>query len=172
MPLDLSEARLPSPLGEIRVFFRDGRLHGADFAEGATPTEDLLRARFGPLQLRPGTAPDPVARAFARYFDGELAALEEIPLVTRGTVFQERVWRLLRKIPPGRTASYAELAKQLGKPQALRAVGSANGRNPISVVIPCHRVIGKNGTLTGYGGGLERKAWLLNHERRFSGLGQ
>ncbi|MEM7225862.1 MAG: methylated-DNA--[protein]-cysteine S-methyltransferase [Pseudomonadota bacterium] len=168
MALELTLAMLPSPIGEIRVFFRDEHLYGADFAAGGSPTEQLLRARLGRLTLASGTAPAPVREAFARYFDGDLPALKTLPLVTQGTPFQEQVWRLLRKIPPGRTVSYAELAETLGKPKALRAVGLANGRNPISVVIPCHRVIGKNGSLTGYGGGLERKAWLLEHERQAS----
>ena len=168
MTLTLQDARLPSPLGDIQVLCRKGRLCGADFAEGASRLDRLIAAGFGPVTLRPGTAPAAVQDAFARYFDGDLRGLEQLPLETRGTPFQERVWRLLRKIPPGRTASYSELAESLGRPGAQRAVGLANGRNPISLVIPCHRVIGKSGRLTGYGGGLARKAWLLDHERRFS----
>ena len=98
------------------------------------------------------------------YFAGELGALDKIPVLARGTAFQQEVWTALRAIPAGTTLSYGALAKQIGRPAAVRAVGLANGSNPIGVVVPCHRVIGANGTLTGYGGGLNRKSWLLNHE--------
>jgi methylated-DNA-[protein]-cysteine S-methyltransferase len=98
------------------------------------------------------------------YFSGTLTEFN-LPLQMQGTVFQQRVWEVLKTIPYGTTMSYGELAQQIGQPKASRAVGLANGRNPLSIVVPCHRVIGANGTLTGYGGGLERKQWLLNHER-------
>jgi methylated-DNA-[protein]-cysteine S-methyltransferase len=88
-----------------------------------------------------------------------------VPLQMQGTVFQQRIWEALKAIPYGTTMSYGELAQQIGQPKASRAVGLANGRNPISIIVPCHRVIGANGKLTGYGGGIERKQWLLNHER-------
>ena len=101
-----------------------------------------------------------------RYFDGELAAINELPVRTAGTPFQRDVWRALREIPHGTTVSYGKLAKQIGRPNAVRAVGLANGSNPIGVVVPCHRVIGSNGSLTGYGGGIERKRWLLDHENK------
>lgn len=99
------------------------------------------------------------------YFGGELTALDDIAVHPAGTPFQQKVWTALRAIPAGRTESYGQLAKQIGRPTACRAVGLANGQNPISLVIPCHRVIGSNGKLTGYGGGLHRKQWLLEHER-------
>lgn len=99
----------------------------------------------------------------AAYFAGELTEFD-LPLAPRGTEFQQRVWQALRTIPYGHTCSYGELAVQLGNPGAFRAVGLANGRNPLAVVVPCHRVIGSDGTLTGYGGGLDRKRWLLGHE--------
>jgi methylated-DNA-[protein]-cysteine S-methyltransferase len=110
------------------------------------------------------------------YFDGELVDFD-LPLAPGGTAFQRRVWDELCRIPFGDTISYAELARRLGQPTATRAVGAANGRNPIAVIVPCHRVIGADGTLTGYGGGLDRKQWLLRHEaavlaRRCSPLGQ
>jgi methylated-DNA-[protein]-cysteine S-methyltransferase len=99
------------------------------------------------------------------YFDGQLTEFN-VPLVMPGTDFQKRVWNELQQIPYGKTLSYGELANRIGQPQASRAVGLANGRNPISILVPCHRVIGANGKLTGYGGGLERKQWLLEHESK------
>ncbi len=99
----------------------------------------------------------------AAYFARELTAFD-LPLAPRGTPFQERVWRALRDIPYGTTTTYGELARRLGDPLATRAVGAANGRNPLSIVVPCHRVIGADGTLTGFGGGIDRKRWLLAHE--------
>jgi methylated-DNA-[protein]-cysteine S-methyltransferase len=98
------------------------------------------------------------------YFSGTLTEFD-LPIQMQGTVFQQRVWEALKTIPYGTTMSYGELAQQIGQPKASRAVGLANGRNPLSIVVPCHRVIGANGTLTGYGGGIERKQWLINHER-------
>jgi methylated-DNA-[protein]-cysteine S-methyltransferase len=99
------------------------------------------------------------------YFKGDIAAIDRLPVDdTVGTPFQRSIWRALRRIPKGKTISYAELARRIGKPRAVRAAGLANGQNPISIVVPCHRVIGSNGTLTGYGGGIERKRWLLEHE--------
>ncbi|MCQ6262806.1 methylated-DNA--[protein]-cysteine S-methyltransferase [Alcanivorax sp. MM125-6] len=104
----------------------------------------------------------------AAYFAGQLREFE-LPLAPRGSDFQQSVWRALAEIPYGETESYGELARRLGNPGASRAVGLANGRNPLGIIVPCHRVIGANGTLTGYGGGLERKQWLLDHERRHAG---
>jgi methylated-DNA-[protein]-cysteine S-methyltransferase len=98
------------------------------------------------------------------YFKGDIAAIDNLPVETAGTPFQTSVWRALRRIRGGKTISYAELARRIGKPRAVRAAGLANGQNPISIVVPCHRVIGSDGSLTGYGGGLPRKKWLLEHE--------
>ncbi|MFN3265571.1 MAG: methylated-DNA--[protein]-cysteine S-methyltransferase, partial [Deinococcales bacterium] len=102
--------------------------------------------------------------AILRYFAGDIHALEQIPTETGGTEFQQRVWKGLRHIPVGQTRNYLELAQAIGQPTAVRAVGMCNGLNPILLILPCHRVIGKNGKLTGYTGGLERKHWLLAHE--------
>ena len=102
-----------------------------------------------------------------RYFAGEIAALDAVAAEPGGTPFQARVWRALREIPAGRTLSYRDLAASIGEPTAIRAVAAANGRNPIPLIIPCHRVIGADGRLVGYGGGLDRKAWLLRHEGVF-----
>jgi methylated-DNA-[protein]-cysteine S-methyltransferase len=120
--------------------------------------------------LEPGKTPAPIRRALDEYFAGRLDALDEIACQADGTPFQQAVWQALRSIPAGRTLSYGALAQNLGNPKAVRAVGLANGANPIPIVIPCHRVIGSDGSLTGYGGGLERKRWLLAHEGRFSPL--
>lgn len=102
------------------------------------------------------------------YFEGELQDFD-LPLAGAGTTFQKAVWQALREIPYGKTESYGELARRLGNANASRAVGMANGRNPIGIIVPCHRVIGTNGALTGYAGGIERKQWLLAHERAHMG---
>jgi methylated-DNA-[protein]-cysteine S-methyltransferase len=100
----------------------------------------------------------------SRYFGGELDAIESVGVELNGTEFQKRVWQALRRIPAGSTLSYAEVARRIGDRTAVRAVGAANGANPVAIVVPCHRVIGSDGALTGYGGGLDRKRWLLEHE--------
>ena len=107
-----------------------------------------------------------IAGAVERYFAGDVDALDEIPIEAEGTEFQRAVWDAIREIPAGRTASYQEIARTVGRPAAVRAVGTATGRNPVSIVVPCHRVIRSDGTLGGYGGGLHRKEWFLEHERR------
>ena len=107
-----------------------------------------------------------IAGAVERYFAGDVDALDEIPIEAEGTEFQRAVWDAIREIPAGRTASYQEIARSVGRPAAVRAVGTATGRNPVSIVVPCHRVIRSDGTLGGYGGGLHRKEWFLEHERR------
>jgi len=114
--------------------------------------------------VRPGRAPGGVRDAFGAYFAGRLDALSGLAWRTGGTVFQRAVWAALCTIPIGQTLSYKGLAEQIGSPKAMRAVGLANGSNPVGIVVPCHRVIGADGGLTGYGGGLERKRWLLAHE--------
>jgi methylated-DNA-[protein]-cysteine S-methyltransferase len=110
--------------------------------------------------------PDPggAVSILRRYFSGDLASLDDVEVELHGTPFQTRVWRALRLVRAGTTSSYAELAGRVGARAAVRAVGAANGANPIAIVLPCHRIIGSNGSLTGYGGGLERKRWLLKHE--------
>ena len=109
-------------------------------------------------------------RQLTEYFEGTRQAFE-LPLAALGTAVQKSVWHALGGIPYGETRSYGEIAKQLGKPKASRAIGAANGRNPISIIVPCHRVIGSDGSLTGFGGGIERKQWLLAHEARVKGAG-
>jgi methylated-DNA-[protein]-cysteine S-methyltransferase len=126
----------------------------------------LLRRHYGTngFNLETGKIPHSLSDAITRYFAGDLAALNALPVATAGTPFQRSVWSALREIPHGTTMTYAELAQQIGKPTATRAVGLANGSNPIGVIVPCHRVIGSNVSLTGYGGGIDRKRWLLDHE--------
>ncbi len=117
-----------------------------------------------------GIAPDPIDPEYvmflinAIYFNGDWRAFDDLELEPGGTEFQREVWRELRRIPPGQAISYADLAQSIRRPAAVRAVGRANALNPIAIIVPCHRVIGKDGTLTGYAGGLKRKEWLLRHE--------
>jgi methylated-DNA-[protein]-cysteine S-methyltransferase len=135
-----------------------------EWEDHAGRLHQLLRQQYGAVQIAQRRGVSKIRRAIEAYFDGVLAALGELPAVTAGTAFQREVWGALRRIPLGQTTTYGRLATELGRPTAMRAVGAANGANPVSVIIPCHRVIGANATLTGYGGGLERKRWLLRHE--------
>jgi methylated-DNA-[protein]-cysteine S-methyltransferase len=128
------------------------------------PAIDETLERWYPGEPRARRQVPGVRDVLSRYFGGELAAIDTLAVELNGTEFQKRVWQALRRIPSGSTLSYAELARRIGEPAAVRAVGAANGANPVALVVPCHRVIGSNGTLTGYGGGLERKRWLLDHE--------
>jgi methylated-DNA-[protein]-cysteine S-methyltransferase len=127
-----------------------------------------FRRRHGDAELVTRRDPFGHVAALERYFEGEISALDTIPVAFHGTPFQTKVWAALRGIAAGTTLSYGALAKRIGEPRAVRAVGLANGSNPIGVVVPCHRVIGSDGSLTGYGGGLARKRWLLEHEARHS----
>jgi methylated-DNA-[protein]-cysteine S-methyltransferase len=145
----------PSPVGDVLLRADgDGRLTGLFLRHDSPPTTG------GPF--------DPIREQLDGYFAGELEAFE-LELAPHGTPFQMRVWDELTRIPFGETISYSALARRLGDPKLVRAVGLANGRNPISIIIPCHRVIGADGSLVGYGGGLERKKWLLEHEAVTSG---
>ena len=127
----------------------------------------LLRRHYGCDDTLPVPASTVIRDALDAYFEGDLEALSQIEWETNGSVFQRQVWHALFDIPAGRTMSYAALAAHIGRPAAVRAVGLANGANPVGIVVPCHRVIGANGKLTGYGGGIARKAWLLEHEGAF-----
>jgi O-6-methylguanine DNA methyltransferase len=157
--------RRPTPIGDmLLVSDADGALHALDFADYEARMRQLLRLHYGAYALEPGAAPDAVVAALDAYFAGDLDALDGIETRTGGTAFQRAVWAALRLIAPGEIMSYGELAARIGRPGASRAVGAANGANPIGIVVPCHRVIGASGALTGYGGGVERKRWLLEHE--------
>jgi methylated-DNA-[protein]-cysteine S-methyltransferase len=165
LPEHLRLDRLPTPIGEALIVTDDaGYLRAFDWADREASMARLLRLHYGSLVPAAGAAPRTVKRLLRRYFDGEIECLGTIEWRTAGTRFQRRVWTALTTIAPGETLSYGALAAKLGCPKAVRAVGLANGANPISVVVPCHRVIGADGSLTGYGGGLERKRWLLSHE--------
>jgi methylated-DNA-[protein]-cysteine S-methyltransferase len=157
--------RFPTPIGEALVITDEkGRLRAFDWADCEDKMRILLRHHYGSLGVTQGSMPQRSRKALSGYFEGEYSSLEAVEWRTAGTSFQRLIWTTLMTIPPGRTLSYAALAARVGRPKAVRAVGLANGSNPISVVVPCHRVIGTNGSLTGYGGGIERKRWLLNHE--------
>jgi methylated-DNA-[protein]-cysteine S-methyltransferase len=164
---------LPSPLGPmLAAWDGTGALRALDWQDHEQRLRALLRVQYGgSTALAEGKAPPRLRRAFADYFAGRLTALDGLAVAVAGTPFQRQVWTALRQIPAGSTLSYGALAERIGRKAAVRAVGAANGANPISIVLPCHRVIGANGTLTGYGGGLERKRWLLAHEGALRGTG-
>ncbi len=132
----------------------------------------LLRLHYGSYTLVPTPDAGLIGRCIQAYFEGELGAVDATPVRTGGTIFQRMVWDALRLIPPGTTTTYGCLAERIGRANAHRAVGFANGSNPVAVVVPCHRVIGANATLTGYGGGLHRKEWLIAHERQHASRAQ
>ena len=159
--------RYASPLCDLRLVFDDeGALRALEFDDHETRLQRLLRDHYGTFEFSDAVAPLSITQALDAYFEGDLRALDDLPVATGGTSFQRDVWSALRTIPPGTTKSYGQIARDVGRPAASRAVGAANGANPIAIVVPCHRVIGADGTLTGYGGGLPRKRWLLDHERR------
>lgn len=156
---------LSTPIGEIDVVVDAlGRLRVLEFHDQPHRLTRALRLHHPGQAVETGAAPAAVRDGLAAYFAGELAALKTVPWTIGGTAFQRQVWTALTEIPLGETTTYARLAERLGRPAAVRAVGAANGANPIAVVVPCHRVIGAGGALTGYGGGVERKRWLLAHE--------
>jgi methylated-DNA-[protein]-cysteine S-methyltransferase len=157
--------RLQTPIGvALLVTDADGVLRALDWEEYAPRMKDLLRLQYGAVVLKDTPSPRDIKAALTGYFKGDLDRLKAIRWRVAGTPFQHKVWTALPKIPAGTTMSYGALAAKLGTPNAVRAVGHANGSNPISVVVPCHRLIGANGSLIKYGGGLERKRWLLEHE--------
>lgn len=167
--LTLLTETLVTPIGKLVVIADEmGRLRAVDWIDYDDRMRRLLTRHYGAdnVSLTPASQLSRPASAIAAYFEGDLHAVDSLPTATEGTPFQKRVWQALREIPVGRTWSYRDLAKRIGHPTAVRAVGLANGANPIGIVVPCHRVIGADGSLTGYGGGLERKRWLLNHEKQ------
>jgi methylated-DNA-[protein]-cysteine S-methyltransferase len=162
--VELLTDRIESPIGDILLAAVDGKLIALEFAQVRERFDADLRARFGDCALKNARNPFGFSARVRAYFRGDIEALDGIPVDGGGTAFQRKVWAALRDIPAGATKSYSDLARAVGRPNAVRAVGMINGRNPISIVVPCHRVIGKDGSLTGYGGGLDRKRWLLQHE--------
>jgi methylated-DNA-[protein]-cysteine S-methyltransferase len=159
-----------SPLSSLLLVTDEkGALRALEFADHEPRMHRLLREHYGEYELEKGAAPASLIRSLDAYFDGDLNALDSVRTANGGSPFQRAVWRSLRTIKPGTTKSYGQIAARIRRPTASRAVGAANGSNPIAIVVPCHRVIGANGALTGYGGGLPRKQWLLDHECQFSG---
>lgn len=157
--------RIATPVGEVLlVTDGEGAVRALDFADYEARMTRLLARHAPGATLVGGRASETVRRAVEAWFGGDLTALDGLTVKTGGTAFQRSVWAALRAIPAGETRSYGQLAAAVGSPKAVRAAGLANGQNPVAVIVPCHRVIGANGALTGYAGGLERKRWLLKHE--------
>jgi methylated-DNA-[protein]-cysteine S-methyltransferase len=160
--------RVASPIGSLLVVCdAAGVLRALDLHDDEAGLERVLDRHCPGHSLAQGRVDARVTEALAGFFAGRVHAIDALPVHTGGTEFQRRVWAALRRIPAGTTTSYGQLAAAIGSPAASRAVGLANGSNPIAIVVPCHRVIGADKTLTGYGGGIERKRWLLDHERRW-----
>jgi methylated-DNA-[protein]-cysteine S-methyltransferase len=164
--VDLLTDEIECALGTVVLVVRAGRLCALDYSGGGGRgrLKATLAARYPDPRLVLARDPFGFSSRLRAYLAGELTAIDDIPVETGGTSFQRRVWMALRRIPPGRALSYAALARRVGRPTATRAVGAANGRNPVSIVVPCHRLIGSDASLTGYAGGLARKRWLLLHE--------
>jgi methylated-DNA-[protein]-cysteine S-methyltransferase len=167
--LELLIDRIDTPIGEL-LLVADcaGKLRALDWMDYEDRMLRLLRLHYGKdrYTLVPTRNPHGLRDTMERYFSGDIHAIDDVEVKTAGTPFQRSVWNELRNIPCGSITSYGRLAEQIERPTAVRAVGLANGSNPIGIVVPCHRVVGANGSLTGYGGGLDRKRWLLNHEQR------
>ena len=159
--------RTDTPIGELIVVAdAEGRLRATHWADGEARLVRMFQRHYGEhgFALEPARDPSGLTAAISAYFDGDLAVIDGLPVAMEGTPFQRAVWTALRAIPAGTTLSYSALARRIDRPSAVRAVGLANGANPVGVVVPCHRVVGADGTLTGYGGGIFRKRWLLAHE--------
>lgn len=163
--MNLVTGTYASPLGTITFALANGALAALDFAEPSPDLDARLTRRFRCSPRAEEALGGPMRERLGRYFEGDIRAFDDLSIDADGTPFQKQVWAALREIPPGETRAYGDIAARIGAPSAVRAVGAANGKNPIALVVPCHRVIGRDGTLTGYAGGLWRKRWLLDHER-------
>ena len=169
VPLRLLRETLSTPVGEVLILTDpEGRLRALDFDTHHERMTRLLDRHYGRGAWTVADAPAPTAAraALVGYFDGDLGAIDALETATGGTDFQREVWAALREVRAAAPVSYGAIAARIGRPKAVRAVGLANGANPVAIVVPCHRVIGGSGSLTGYGGGLDRKRWLLDHEAR------
>ena len=155
---------IPSPIGNILIVVDDERMCALDFEDCEERMMKLLKRRYGPMRFKRVENPQGFSSCVKDYFAGNLESVKAILVATGGTPFQQTVWSALREIPAGQKLTYAGLAKKIGRPTAVRAVGFANSLNPIAIVLPCHRVVGSDASLTGYAGGLHRKRWLLAHE--------
>nr|WP_298724237.1 methylated-DNA--[protein]-cysteine S-methyltransferase [uncultured Steroidobacter sp.] len=161
---------IATPIGDMLVVADEqDRLRALGWADLQERLNRQLVSRYGNFRLRSQPVSTAIRNGLLAYLEGKLDAIDAIPVETGGTVFQRSVWEQLRRIPAGTTMSYADFAARIGRPKAVRAVGHANGANPICIVVPCHRLIGADGSLTGYGGGLPRKRWLLDHEAAAQG---
>lgn len=164
-PRALTLEQLATPIGTALVLTDEaGSLRGFNWTDYERAMFAWVARHYAGTPLQEGRAAEPVRNGLAAYFAGDRTALDKLPWRASGTDFQLEVWVALCTIRVGETLSYADLARRIGRPSAVRAVGLANAANPVAVVVPCHRVIGSNGSLTGYGGGLARKKWLLQHE--------
>ncbi len=163
MLIELSH--LESPVGEVLLAATADGLVALDFTSSGLTLRERLKRAHPTATFGEGPHAKRAAKRVKAYFEGDLGALDALTTAAVGTDFQKKVWTALREIPLGATTSYAKIAHAIGNPTAVRAVGAANGRNPIALVVPCHRVIAADGTLCGYAGGLWRKEWLLKHER-------
>ena len=166
----LEVAAITSPVGRLAIASHDDRVCALWFGT-ESQVRTLLERWFPGERVSAGEDPGGAVSALTAYFSGDLNALDAVAVELHGTPFQQRVWRQLRSVRAGTTASYAQIARAIGAPHAVRAVGAANGANPVAVIVPCHRIIGSNGSLIGYGGGLDRKRWLLAHESPARQLG-
>ena len=165
--LTLLQDKIATPLGELLILCdEEYNLRAVEWQEHSLRLLKLLNLHYQTDGFQRLTASNPngLSDKLSGYFQGELALIADLPTATAGTPFQREVWQALRTVPCGEVISYGKLAHKLGRPGAARAVGAANGANPISIVVPCHRVIGQNGAMTGYAGGVTRKSWLLRHE--------
>ena len=162
--MKLMVARLESPIGEVRIASTTAGVCAVNFEDRWATVEERLETRFGKITSWEDGDPYRLAPQLKRYFAGSPETFDGLPLDSGGTEFQRAVWAGLRQIGRGETWSYSQLAAHVGNPKAVRAVGASNGRNPIAIIVPCHRVIGKAGELRGYACGLDRKRWLLELE--------
>jgi methylated-DNA-[protein]-cysteine S-methyltransferase len=162
--MDLYQDEFESPIGMVYVVSDGTNLRAVDFEGYEQRLHRHLIRHYGRYTLHSAREPGESASRLRDYFAGDLRAVDDIAVATNGTTFQQQVWAALRIIPAGTTVSYGMIASRIGRPTACRAVGLANGSNPIAIVVPCHRVVGTDSGLTGYGGGIERKRWLLEHE--------
>lgn len=164
--MQLLVERIKTPIGPLLITHDGKALANIAFADREERRAKELARDFPDAEVKRATKLTNLAAALTRYFDGEIRAIDKLPVVVFGTDFQKQCWAALRRVRPGTTRTYGDHASAIGRPSASRAVGAANGFNPISIVVPCHRLVGASGSLIHYGGGLERKRWLIEHEAR------
>ena len=156
--------RIETPIGPMVLVAKDGVILLFEFEDAAGRVVRQMKARFGDVELQSTSNPFGITETIKNYFAGDIHAFDNLLTDGGGTEFERRVWAELKRIPVGTTVSYGNIARKLGDLKHSRAVGTANGKNPIAIVVPCHRVIGADGSMIGYGGGIKRKEWLLRHE--------